>query len=201
MNLKQAYQMMIQTQTLLINTATHTEEYLNGYDATVDWLYMVKKYGTLKADFDNVEDLNMLVDVAFKLNNYKWSKLYATTQLEYNPIWNVDGTTTTTEIRGGRHETNSYGQDHATTGNAIAPFDSSTPRPTDTSDTTRDAREDEYTADTYTDTTTETRGGNIGVTSTQKLIGEEREVSDFSMLDVIMTDIINMITLPYFEED
>lgn len=62
------------------------------------------------------------------------------------------------------------------------------------------AHTDEHDEDAYKDTITTTRTGNIGVTSSQELLTKEREVSDFKFLDILMTDIIDMITEPYFEE-
>jgi len=63
------------------------------------------------------------------------------------------------------------------------------------------AHTDEHDEDAYKDTITTTRTGNIGVTSSQELLEKERSVSDFKFLDILMTDIIDMITEPYFEED
>lgn len=62
------------------------------------------------------------------------------------------------------------------------------------------AHKDTHDEDAYKDTITTTRTGNIGVTSSQELIEKERAVSDFKFLDILMTDIIDMITEPYFEE-
>ena len=59
---------------------------------------------------------------------------------------------------------------------------------------------DEHDEDAYKDVITTERHGNIGVTSSQDLLRQEREVSDFKFLDILMTDIIDMITEPYFEE-
>ena len=62
------------------------------------------------------------------------------------------------------------------------------------------AHTDEHDEDAYKDTITTTREGNIGVTSSQELLEKERAVADFKFLDILMADIIDMITEPYFEE-
>lgn len=62
------------------------------------------------------------------------------------------------------------------------------------------AHKDSHDEDAYKDTITTTRTGNIGLTSSQELLEKERSVSDFKFLDILMTDIIDMITEPYFEE-
>ena len=66
---------------------------------------------------------------------------------------------------------------------------------------TKGAHKDSHDEDAYKDVITTERTGNIGVTSTQELIQKEREVADFNFLDVLMCDIIDIITEPYFEED
>ena len=59
---------------------------------------------------------------------------------------------------------------------------------------------DEHDEDAYKDVITTKRQGNIGVTSSMDLIRQEREIDDFKFLDILMSDIIDMITEPYFEE-
>lgn len=56
------------------------------------------------------------IDSLFKLNNYKYSKMYDALTSEYNPIWNVDGT----EIRGyTKKNTGTQGNVNTKTGNII----------------------------------------------------------------------------------
>lgn len=204
MNLSKILKQIQSLNKTLIDTTIHTETYFNDYAAdpeTADSYYLGIKYGTLKAVSEDVDNILGLVEMALRLNAYKWSKLWETTTLEYNPIWNYDGTNTITEVHGKRHEKSTYGEDHATTDSSMAPFDSPTPIPTDSSSTTRDERSDEYDVDSYTDTITEVKGGNQGTTTTQQMIREERAVADFKMLDIIMADIIQLITYPYYEEE
>lgn len=163
-------------------------------------MYLNFRYGTLETLSDDPEELIALVDVAFKIYSHKWNKLYDTTQLEYNPIWNYDGSTETTEVRGARHEVDTVGGSRVVSDDRTAPFDSGTVRAVGQNETNIDEHEDEHTKDTYTDVITEVRGGNQGTTTTQQMIKEEREISDFNMFDIIMFDIINMITYPYFGE-
>lgn len=204
--------------------------------------------------------------LAYYINT--WARLYYTLSLDYNPIWNVDGTTTrrtqgkteglsgtdaTTMTRGARSETDSYGQKQltdqygqkqntdlygqdknthveggkgSTSTDYEVPFDSGVEKEvgknvssedtftnTDTRDTRTDIHtegthtdthtdamhSDTHTALTYTDsdstlygkqnnvdyTETETRHGNIGVTSTQKLITESYDVAKLNFWDLV----------------
>lgn len=163
-------------------------------------MYLKFKYGSLLTVSDDLDEILSLVDVAFKIYNTKWSKLYETTQLEYNPIWNYDGSTTTIEERGQRHRTDTVGGSRAVSDERTAPFESSSVRNVNQTETNVDEHEDEHIEDAYTDTITETRGGNQGTTTTQQMIKEEREIADFNIFNVIMTDIIDVITDPIFGE-
>lgn len=149
-------------------------------------------------------------------SQYKWGKLLATENFEYNPIWNKDGTVKETETRLGTGTAQSQ-EKSSTTGS-----DSQTV--TGTRDSTDTLKVSAFDTDTYNnreqrildeDTSTEassegtaassrtgtsvsqneegrtyerTEQGNIGVTTTQQMIKEEREVSDFSIYDVIVQD-------------
>ena len=108
-----------------------------------------------------------------------WEKLAAILNYEYNPIWNVDGTTTHT---GSDSDSRSYGRDRSeteeteTTGYISA--DNSEAWSNDTK-TDHSRETGENIADTEDrsgrNEWTERRTGNIGVTTTQKMMTEEKE--------------------------
>ena len=150
-----------------------------------------------------------------------WEKLFATTQFEYDPIANVDGTTTT-QRNYGKKNTRTPNLTHARTVDltntrtanltdtespgtvvteAVKGYNSDTwadsrkntesgsgtltRTGTDTyrdsgTDTLRDTGTD-VSEDSGTDTETVTRKGNIGVTTTQAMIREERDIDNFDM--------------------
>ena len=106
-----------------------------------------------------------------------WQKLFATTMVKYNPIWNVDA-----------HEFETYGRGYtdelsfnSTDTGAVQGFNSSTwadsNKVTYGGKDTHSGREDSGTE--------KTRQGNIGVTTTQKMLQEERELAEFSMINYI----------------
>lgn len=185
------------------------QDALNGY-------YLNYKFADLTCLSDEVSELLNLVNVAILTNAYKWKTLWNTLDLDYNPIWNYDGTNTITEVRGARDESHIKGsrdssnilaQTHITSENKQAPYDSTTVRDTSKNETTGDARTDRYTsegytdrdtAETYTDTITEVKGGNQGTTTTQQMITEERNVAYFDYIGTVYKDIINVITYPYY---
>ena len=168
-----------------------------------------------------------------------WSELYASTQYEYNPIWNVDGIVVEerdlegTDYRTDDHTTERTHDDSMerthddtmerthddtlTTDNDVYGYNSATAAPeskvtadhdgtiTDThTGTITDAHTGTITdTDTGTikhDTSdtgsiTTTRQGNIGVTSTQSLIKEQRDVVQFNIMDYIINDFKNRFCL------
>lgn len=149
-------------------------------------------------------------------SQYKWEKLFATEGLEYNPIWNKDGTIKETETRFGtgtaqsQEESSTKGSDSQTVKGTrdstdelkVSAFDSSTynnreQRKVD-EDTSTEASSEGTANSSRTGTSVSqneegrtyerTEQGNIGVTTTQQMIKEERDVSDFSIYDVIVQD-------------
>lgn len=98
-------------------------------------------------------------------NQYTWQKLYDTMAVEYNPIWNVDATVTI--------DRNTSGSGNAT--DAVKGFNSNTWAESDKTDTTSEAEEDVI----------ERRTGNIGVTTTQQMLEQERKIADFNMISFI----------------
>lgn len=147
----------------------------------------------------------------------KWSKLYETTILEYNPIWNVDGTETTTTAAQHALTTDTdhgntfisrteLGRRSTTRERKESPYDSDTGNPTesetvaeepvtDTRTDTNPEKISEHETNTDQYTVTHERHGNIGVTTTQEMIKKEREVSDFLLYEVVLPDVANFLTL------
>lgn len=164
--------------------------------------------------------LSLFSDMISREFSGKWSKLYETTVLEYNPIWNVDGTETTTTEKQHTKTTDtdhkytfvsntSLGQRKTTNEKKEFPYDSDTGKPTETTTVTTPAVTDKRTDEnpekisdheTNTDqfTVTHERHGNIGVTMTQDLIKKEREVSEFLLYEVVLPDVVNFLTIPIY---
>lgn len=167
-----------------------------------------------------------------------WNKLYDTTVLKYNPIWNKDGTVTETEkhiknnnytdVTDGKitdHSSTNGSQNTETSGNEkidttnntneknyVFGFNSDSAAQSgqtvtdDSGRTNTDRSENSKTnssANTNATTTnntnfkhdekenidreyTRTEQGNIGITTTQQMINEEREVDKFNLMDYII---------------
>lgn len=182
--------------------------------------------------YTNLAFLRQAIGSWSKKNLPVWEELYKTTQYEYNPIWNKDGTvkeTETRDLKGTNYHTDNTDridnltdkntrnfQDKETrdldddTLNSVYGFNSSSEAPnekvhtdyngTDTMDHTGtdtmdhsgrqdiDRTYDEKTSDTGTVKHERIEQGNIGVTSTQSLILEQREVVKINLMDIIIDD-------------
>ena len=156
-------------------------------------------------------------------NLHVWEKLYDTTQYDYNPIWNKDGTITeleTRDLKGSDHTTDNTDrvdalEDKETRDlkdenlHSVYGFNSDNAAPeskdegkytgNDTFNHTGrqdiDRTFDKATTDTGTVKHERTEQGNIGLTSTQQLIEEQRKVVEFNIMDVIIKDFIQRFCL------
>lgn len=181
------------------------------YDSAI----LLKEGNLLMASDDAEIILNTINAVVQQLAPYKWQKLYESIKLQYNPIWNVDRTETavygehiTTDLNGERKSTVVNGQKHTNSDYYTVPYDSPTDHKTGRDDTTTDSVTDTTTTEAVTDkstsgehTDTLTKQGNIGVTSTQNLIRQEREVVNFNLYHTILMDVVDAITIPIYEEE
>lgn len=148
-----------------------------------------------------------------------WQKLYDSTQFEYNPIWNKDGTytetrnlansdTETRNLAKSNLQTRNLASSANTTGTGkVSAYNSSSfenasqdvvlGTGSDTG-TVNDAGSDTGTitrGGTDTGTVTRRETGNIGVTTTQQMIKEEREVVQFDIYKYIVESFKSMYCL------
>lgn len=117
-----------------------------------------------------------------------WEKLYATTNFDYNPIWNKDGEITETETR----DLQSFAQDQpgvtTVSKNEVAAYDANTPQLANQNTINMFGANQSNGTDTGTITRFRTEKGNIGITTTQQMIKEEREVAAFNIISAIAKD-------------
>ena len=183
--------------------------------ASYDSAILLKEGNLLMASDDAEIIINTINAVVHQLAPYKWQKLFESINLDYNPIWNVDGTETTvygehitTDLNGERHTTVVNGQKHTNSDYYTVPYDSTTDHKTGRDESTTDSVTDTTTAAAVTDTNTSgahtdtvTRQGNIGVTSTQSLISQQRSIVNFNLYHTILMDVVDAITIPIYEEE
>lgn len=122
-----------------------------------------------------------------------WKAIYNTLLYKYNPIWNKDGEVIEDHdltIEDDYNVTNLKTEHDGNVANEVTGYDSTTYSPNtrqvvDTSDT-----QNGNTNNVHTDKgkITRTERGNIGVTMTQEMIRQQREVVEFNLYDYILQD-------------
>lgn len=163
----------------------------------------------LEIVYPNIDTMKLAISVWCVTNEYKWDKLYQTTKLIYNPIWNVDADITETDsgsasrnvqdarlIRSTDKSTNKETRDLTDT-HSVKGFNSNSWSESDKDAYTGTDKFDYDNTTNVNDTldTTENssnnsqrvtrRTGNIGVTTTQQMIEQERNIAEFSMIEYI----------------
>ena len=119
-----------------------------------------------------------------------WQSLYDTTQYEYNPIWNKDGTITETETR----NTSSSASGSGTGQQAVKAFNESS-----WADHTKNTSSSQASSSENEGITRERKEqGNIGITTTQQMIQEERDISEFNVIQYIIDDFQNEFCLQIY---
>lgn len=129
--------------------------------------------------YPNAQFLKMAITVWAAERKDVWDKLYATTQLQYDPIENYDrNESSTTKSWGGSSGSN-------TVTNANTAYNADTFK--DTGKTTSSGSNTSSSDGTYTSRV----HGNIGVTTTQEMIRQERASVQFCMTQFIIDDFIS----------
>ena len=111
-----------------------------------------------------------------------WTKMYKTTTYDYNPIINYDRT---------EESEDTYNRQGSGTGHADG-YEASYDTPVNTDDEGMSKTNKSDTTSSSTEQTANTHKlrayGNIGVTTTQAMITEERKVSEFNIIDYMIQD-------------
>ena len=127
----------------------------------------------LEVVYPSVQMMKFAIGVWSASNQDAWNRLYASQLIKYNPIWNVDANINQNRIvardRDGTNQNI----------NTVAGYNSEAWSNNNKDNGSFTDNED------ITDTFTERRTGNIGVTASQDLIKKEREVADFSIVEYI----------------
>lgn len=161
--------------------------------------------------YSNPIVLKPLISVWSHKEKYNWDKLIATTKFDYNPIDNYDRTET--ETIAGRKSTTASGSQNATTENNLlvssdnvhkqagyntnTMFDteSDTGSVNNTGTVTNNIASNSNSNDTDNTERTLHSRGNIGVTTTQQMIEQERKIADFNIYDYIVQSFKNRFCL------
>lgn len=200
------------------NTSNFCTDYLTKFDSFD--VYVARMWGQRNFDaflsptkLDSMTEWEDAVIASINVHLDEWARLYYALSIKYNPIWNVDGTTSReygervrTEDIAERTRTDTTGKKKSTNTDYATAYDSGSEKETGKSvfeddenefESVDDAHMDTFTDETYTDT--ETRSGNIGVTMTQQLLQAEFELRKRSFFRTIFKQIIDDCGCYYME--
>lgn len=202
------------------NKAADWIDSITSDDANVLDLYLKLKYGPRilnSLGSYNDFDVETISNMIWYSKHIKWDRLYTSYSAKYNPIWNVDGTETTTETRdlnygdsgtdefvdsGSDNVRSQIISDHNETNQNVNGFNSSSSVPAGNEssdrtgeqlDTTNYGKSNKETrnlnrTDKGTITTEHIRGGNIGVTMTQQML--QADIDYWNRPDALFFDTV-----------
>ena len=155
--------------------------------------YICMQLAEMELVYTKPEVVKTMIGIWSSVRLPVWKAIYNTLLYKYNPIWNKDGEIIEDHdltIEDDYTVTNLKTEHDGNVANEVTGYDSTTYSPNtrqvvDTADTQNGA-----TKNTHTDkgTITKTEGGNIGVTMTQEMIRQQREVVEFNLYDYILQD-------------
>lgn len=118
-------------------------------------------------------------------NALTWVKMYETTVLEYNPIENYDRKEDWTDTRQTSGTTNQKTGVTSENTNKVHGFEANAIVTSNITESTGEGTTDSTSNEDATATHTARVHGNIGVTTTQRMLEEQREIAQFNMIDFI----------------
>ena len=125
-------------------------------------------------------------------------KLLVSTKFEYNPINNYDRKSTVTRQRTASSTTESESNSTNENIGAQTSFNSDSFKNTDKSNASAESTDSATSNGNENEQVVENTAGNIGVTSTQELIEQERKVARFNIYDVITEDFKNRFCIEIY---
>lgn len=185
-----------------------------------DMFLELYKYRVMIIDCNKIADYNTYykrAKIVYNLNKNKYIKLVATETVEYNPIENYsmtensDETRTPKLIRSSEGTASESGTNSAnnTTSNTSTDSNTSfdntafvnnsknelTGNSNTTGENTANSNSTVISKEEGTEQTTNeiTRKGNIGVTTTQQMLEQERTIADFSTIKVFFEDVAQLL--------
>lgn len=161
--------------------------------------YIKRRFGKRELIYDSVHELKEVIQDVLLENEYKYDKLWELLQLEWNPLWNVDGTETLTFERNTSGSNQASGTDTTSNDTDVTnnlserTYDDATMINTGRSvnntdgeiSTTYGRKDVNAGKETYSET--KERHGNIGVTKTTELIVDALRVYDDKRMSFIYT--------------
>lgn len=169
------------------------------------------KYGTWETLDETSEDFKQTFDLYNEYMTYNLNKAITALNAEYNPIENYNSNSEVTEMYGEQTQNYIKGQEsirntnNAVTDNTedyVTSYDSDTFSPTGKnkndygeriSTTENGTRTDTNTVNSYTNKITESKSGNIGVTTSQQMINDEIQLRFKNIYDMYIDNFVKNV--------
>lgn len=161
---------------------------------------LLSELAELEVLYSDPEIMKTIIEVWSKKQLPVWTKLMDTVNLEYNPIYNKDGYYEEDETTD-RDTTNSVTDilsatvtDEGSNTNLVSAFNSSAFENREKDELENERREEQQNSSNSSGNENGTvhrerhEYGNIGVTTTQQMIKEERDVAQFNIVNYIIED-------------
>lgn len=155
--------------------------------------YICMQLAEMELVYTKPEVVKTMIGIWSSVRLPVWKAIYNTLLYKYNPIWNKDGEIIEDHnltIEDDYNVTDLKTEHDGNVANEVTGYDSETYSPNtrqvvDTADTQNGNTNNVH---TDTGTITRTEHGNIGVTMTQEMIRQQREVVEFNLYDYILQD-------------
>ena len=183
-------------------------------DKTTLTNYLCMKTASMSLVYPDADYMKNAIHTWSTMHIQTWQRLFDTWFYKYNPIWNKDGKfqTSVTDTKAGTGSSTASGSATNTGADThyVHGYDANTVVTPDTLNWTHSDRDDtsgstsnqatgSYTSsDTGTHSETRTEQGNIGITTTQQMIKEERDLAFFNLFDVIADSFIKFFCVAVY---
>lgn len=161
-------------------------------------LELLFELGELSPVYSDPEILKQMIAVWDRVNHKNWLQLWQTTLYKYNPIWNKDGSftetrdlaTSGTASSSDSRTTNT--SNNATDQHSVTGYDTNTlslesgDTHNDSGNITASGTSNGSESGSEKETITRKEQGNIGVTTTQAMIREQREIVEYNIYNFII---------------
>lgn len=150
--------------------------------------------------------LATMIQTFFVTNKYKINKLWETTKFDYEPLVNYDLEIEVTRKHQGTDRTDTKGNSNnsssGTTENQVSAFNQASYTPSSKSTFSDSGKSDSTENETFqtdrNETETRHEHGDNSARSTQYMIGEERQVADFNIYNIIADMFEDEITIAVY---
>lgn len=167
---------------------------------------ILARCGGNEVRYPSLPILATMIQTFFVTNKYKIDKLWETTKFDYEPLVNYDLEIEVTRKHQGTDRTDTKGNSNnsssGTTENQVSAFNQTSYTPSSKSTFSDSGKSDSTENETFqtdrNETETRHEHGDNSARSTQYMIGEERQVADFNIYNIIADMFEDEITIAVY---